>query len=210
MIERGGGLPINAALPTRNRVVAVGPEECCVESLDNIILHRRSVREYLEQPMPRGVLEKIMRAAHNALLIRARRGGPPCFVRPVLGVAKMSCELPTGLYELENNELKLRAGFDQERLRDCVSQAALGEAAALVVGVGDLGVALAERGERGYRELAQYSGVAIGAASLTAAAHGMGGCIAGGIIPAGLDGSAGMNGFNDCPLLGCTLGAPRR
>ena len=65
------------------------------------------------------------------------------------------------------------------------------------------------RGLRGYRELAQQAGVAVGVVWLAATALGLVGTAAGGVIAAGLRESAAMDGYHECPLLAFPLGHPR-
>lgn len=209
MLECGWFLPRDTARQASARRSRTEPLVAAVNSLDSVILRRRSLREYATTPINRTVLEQMMSAAQDMLWRRVENGGPPCFVKPVLCVSRGNADLPPGVYELSEGALSRRSAFSPELMGDCLSQKALGDCSVAMFAVGDLGRALAERGPRGYRESVQNSGATIGLASLVATSHLVGSCIAGGVIPAGLNGAAGMDGFRECPLLGCTFGYSR-
>ncbi len=210
MLECGAFLPSETDRQAAARRSRTEPLVAAVNSLDSIILRRRSLREYVSTPIDRTVLEQMMSAAQDILWRRVENGGPPCFVKPVLGVSRGSADLPAGIYELSSaGVLNRRSAFGPELMEDCLSQKALGECSVAMFAVGDLGLALLKRGPRGYREMLQHSGAAIGLTSLVSTSHLVGNCIAGGVIPAGLNRAAGMDGFRECPLLGCMFGYSR-
>lgn len=195
---RLGAIPGEAVRPVLN-------------SLDEVLRTRRAVREFSTRPVGGVLLRDLMVVAANALRTRENAGAARCFVRPVLAIGRGAHDLPPGLYEMNPSDGRLgrRASFSADLMAQCVNQDTLAASPAALVMIGDLDAALTERGVRGYRELAQHAGAAVGQAWLAATAHGLVGTAAGGVIAAGFRRAAGMDGFRECPLLGLHLGHPR-
>jgi SagB-type dehydrogenase family enzyme len=206
MLRASSVPPLRPATVWRSSALA-GDAPVTSQSLDQILRSRRAVREYASLPVSREALETIMRAAVVLSDWRSRCGSSPCFVRPVLAVARGTSALSAGLYELDGDgALVRRSDFNPEMMRECFNQSTFGDAPAAVFTVGDLGQALCERGSRGYREMSQHSGSIVGYVWLAATALGLAGTAAGGVIPAGLRIAAGMDGFRECPLLAFPFG----
>jgi SagB-type dehydrogenase family enzyme len=182
-----------------------------LNSLEEVLMTRRAVREFCERPVRAAVLRDLAVVAENALRTRENAGAARCFVRPVLAVGRGAHDLSPGLYELEPSygSLQKRAPFNADLMAQCVNQDTLAASPAALVMIGDLDASLTERGVRGYRELAQHAGAAVGQAWLAATAHGLVGTAAGGVIASGFRIASGMDGFRECPLLGLHLGHPR-
>ena len=102
--------------------------------------------------------------------------------------------------------LRRRGAFSPSLSVECSNQESLAAAPVSLFMIGDLRSALTERGSRAYSELAVHAGAAIGHAWLWATSVGMVGTAAGGVISGGLRRAAGMDGFNECPLLALNLG----
>jgi SagB-type dehydrogenase family enzyme len=182
-----------------------------LEDLGEILTTRRSVRRWLREPVPGAELHQVAALALEGMRRRLARGGPPCFVRPVLAVARGDAALPEGLYDLaeDGSALRRRCAFDVPMMKSIMFQSALAKAPAAVIFVGDLDRALAERGLRGYREMAQYAGTGAGLGWIAAASHGIGAVTAGGLMTVALRRVAGVDGYTECPILTLNLGVPR-
>jgi SagB-type dehydrogenase family enzyme len=208
ILRDGSAAPLHPSQPPcRESIRRQSAPEPAIGSLDDVLRTRKAVREYAPRPIGRTALEALMLAARAMSQRRRERGAPPCPVRPVLGVAIGGEDLPAAIYELdEGGELQRRAGFDSVQMRECFNQNTFGDAPAAIFTVADLGEALAQRGLRGYREIGQHAGSMVGSVWLTATALGLAGTAAGGVIPSGLRGAAGMDGFRECPLLAFPMG----
>jgi SagB-type dehydrogenase family enzyme len=205
---RGSSAPLTGGKSERTpRHTEMLAPDVAVTSLDDILRTRRAVREYSDRPVGRAALELLMLAATEFARRRIHRGAPPCWVRPVLGIANGQGEISAGLYEANSKRgLLKRADFGPALMRECFNQTSFGNAPAAIFTVGDLGGALSERGVCGYRELSQHAGSMIGHVWLAATSLGLSGSAAGGVIPSGLHAAAGMDGFNECPLLAFPFG----
>ena len=181
-----------------------------LETLDAILFARRAVREFGPESIARDLLERLTASAGDALDRRLTAGAPPCLVRPVLAVAVAADALSAGLYEADPaaGGLRRRGAFSRSLSVECSNQESLAAAPVSLFMIGDLRSALTERGSRAYSELAVHAGAAIGHAWLWATSVGMVGTAAGGVISGGLRRAAGMDGFNECPLLALNLGRP--
>ncbi len=181
-----------------------------LEALDRLLLARRAVREYAPAPVPADALREVAAAASDALARRLAAGAPACFARPVLAVAVGAEGLAAGLYraDLTTGDWRRCGDFSPALADECSNQRSLAAAPATLFLIGDLRAALTERGCRGYSELAVHAGAAVGEAWLRATSLGLVGTAAGGVIAGGLRRAAGMDGFNECPLLALHLGRP--
>lgn len=200
--------------PTRHTVVSSPPPAPSWStrlSLEAIVLSRRAVRSWASSPPSGELLAKITLEVAAFLAHRVARGAPPCFVRPVLGVARQTPDLARGLYELgEAGELVHIGDFDQNALRACTNQEALASSPAILVAVADLATAIEVRGARGYREAVQHAGAAVGHAWLVATGEGLGGTAAGAVLVGGLRAAARFDPRRSCPLLAFHFGLPLR
>ena len=123
------------------------------------------------------------------------------FVHAVRGLA-------AGCYDLSSITPKLDHPGDvrSEARAACMNQAPARDCAYLVSLAADLDAALASRGERGYRDLQLYAGLAVSRCQLAATALGLGSCpltvcdeVAAGFTPPG-----------KIPLLAIAVGSPAR
>jgi SagB-type dehydrogenase family enzyme len=196
----------NAVPPPRT---LAGPGIASSTPLDAILLKRRAVRNYADASGISGLaLREIFGAAAAALAARVAAGSPPCYVRPVLAVAR-SADWERGIYEIdESGGVRRRADFSPEAMDATVIQRSMGRAPAALFVIANLDAALRDRGIRGYLESAQHAGAAVGAAWLAVANRELGGSAAGGIVTAGLKQACGIDGFHECPLLGFFFGQP--
>lgn len=179
-------------------------------SLGQAIYARRSVRSYGAESIGRNIVEALLFNSSRFLFAREALGAEGAsLIRPLLAVARPQLDLPVGIYEISDcgTALKRRADFSTAAMAGCINQASLGSSPMAIFAVGNLRRALFERGARGYRELAQDAGAAIGHILLEASAFGLVGCAAGGVIADGLRVAAGLNGFDECPLLAFHFGA---
>ena len=175
------------------------------------MLARRAVRAWDEVAPAGALLRTLLDEADAIMSARAFNGGPPCFVRPMLAVARDATGLPRGLYERSGDELVRMAEFDGRAMRACTNQEGLSHAPAALFLVADLAAAATTRGARGYREAAQHAGAAVGHAWLVATSLGLGGTAAGGVLAAGLREAAGLKVLRRaCPLLAFHVGWPAR
>ncbi len=179
-----------------------------IHGLDEILRRRRATRVFSPAPPSDAVLRAVFAAAEEVVDARRAAGCAPSFVRPLLLVDAAGPDLPPGVYERRGRELVSRAAFGPEAALECTLQRGLATAPAHLVIVADLRAALAQRLARGYCEQAVHAGAAVGAAWLAATAHGLVGTAAGGVIADGLRLVAGLDGFNECPLLGFHAGLP--
>jgi hypothetical protein len=179
-----------------------------LKSLDEILRDRRAVREFAEIPIQSSVLKFIVSGSLCALARRVATGGPACFVRPFVAVARGDSDLPSGIYEVDSTTGTYlpRGAFNNSLAEECTNQRTLAAAPATLFMIGNLRSALTERGTRGYAELALYAGAAIGEAWLAATSKKVVGTAGGGVIAAGLRRAAGMDGFHECPFLALHLG----
>lgn len=180
-------------------------------SLEKIVLSRRAVRRWASASPSGELLAKLTVEVAAFLEHRVAHGAPPCFVRPVLGVARDLPGLSRGLYELgDADELVQIGNFDQDALRACTNQEALAGSPAILVAVADLATAIDVRGARGYREAVQHAGAAVGHAWLVATGEGLGGTAAGAVLVGGLRAAARLDPRRSCPLLAFHFGLPLR
>jgi SagB-type dehydrogenase family enzyme len=184
---------------------------CPLEVLDTILLARRAVREFAEEPIAANVVEQVAASASDAIARRLAAGAPPCFVRPLLAIALATGSLPRGTYDTNpaTGELHRRGDFSPALSEECSNQLTLASAPVTLFVVGNIRSALTERGGKGYSELAVHAGASVGEAWLRATSLGLIGTAAGGVVLGGLRLAAGLDGFHECPLLALHLGLPR-
>jgi len=202
--------PAPAATTARVATAAPRPRWAARGSLDAILLARRAVRAWDERAPSGPLLRALLAEVSGFLLARVAAGAPPCFVRPVLAVARAGEGVEPGLYEHETGELVRLADFDLAAMRACTNQEGLALSPAALFLVADLAAAVAARGARGYREAAQHAGAAVGHAWLVATGAGLGGTAAGGVLAGGLRAVAGFDPRRRCPLLAFHVGWPAR
>lgn len=178
------------------------------ERLDAVLRTRRAVRDYAPLPVARAAASGVLAAAEAMLAGRGGGCATTRFVRPVLGIARAASGEASGLFARDEGRLVRFGDFDPARSAACSNQLSLGAAPATVFTTVDLRRALTEHGARGYVEVAIDAGAAIGAAWLEAVARGLAGTAAGGVVAMGLREAAGMDGFNQCPLLALHFGHP--
>lgn len=177
------------------------------DSLGAALKSRRAVREFSSRPVSEAHLILLVQTAIASAQVRVERGAPPCFVRPVLAVARGNDNLEPGVYELDpNKRLRKRANFDETWMQCCFNQKTFGTARAAIFTIADLGQALQVRGLRGYQEACQHSGSMIGTVWLAASSLGIVGSAAGGVLADGLREVANVDGFQECPLLAFPMG----
>lgn len=181
-----------------------------LKALDEVLLRRRAVRAYASEQVSSVQTRAILESALIACDRRTAAGAPTGHVRPVLGVVSPIDGVDAGVYDVDPTtaDLHRRGPFDQALSRECSNQLALAAAPVTLFLVADLRAALTARGLAGYAEAALDAGSMAGEAWLRATAIGLVGCAAGGVIAGGLRRAAGMDGFNECPLLALHLGRP--
>jgi hypothetical protein len=168
---------------------------------------RRAIREYASTPIKPSDLEAVLDAATSISEARLRHGSPPLFVGSKVAIAMGDSQLIPGVYEKNKaNVLARTADFGRADMLDCFNQNSFGKCAGAMFTIADLGCSLAQRGMRGYREMAQHAGSIIGFAWLVSTSLGLVGSAAGGVIPAGLRRTIGADGFRECPLLALPFG----
>jgi len=149
--------------------------------------------------------------AHSVPAMREAVGAPPGLVRMVLLVPDALPALPAAIYEFAPDRpvpFVRRGEFDHQQADECINQLGLARSPVSLVAVADLRSALTRRMHRGYAEAAVAAGALIGMAWLAACSYGLVGTAAGGVIAHGLREAAGMDGFNECPMLALHLGRP--
>jgi SagB-type dehydrogenase family enzyme len=194
----------SAAAPSSGRV---SPRPA-VPSFDEILLSRRSIRDWAPTPVDADLVLELMLRADAMLRHRRAAGAGDCFVRPVAVLARGTDSFAAGLYELDGDRLRFRAPVDARQYAACVNQLSFSRSPASIVMIADLDATLARRGARGYREAALDAGAAIGTVWLAATAHGLAGSAAGGAVTSGFRAICGMDGYVECPLLGFHFGWP--
>jgi hypothetical protein len=179
-------------------------------ALEQILFQRRAIRSYARQPVPFVLARELSILASQFLRERVVLGAPACQARCMLAIARGDSELPSGLYELdaERGELVRRADFDQAALQETTNQQTLGDSPAALIVLGDLEAAGTAHGARGYRNLVQHAGAAVGRAWLAATGYGLGGTAAGGVIAGGLRAVTELDPYRECPLLAFHFGTP--
>lgn len=206
------GVTFSGALPTSAAPSAATADAQLVRSaLDEVLFARRAVREYGPAPIGLAALRRLIHHGLRFLQDRAIRGADTAvFIRPLLAVARGENSIDQGLYEFDiaTNGLVRIAPFSPQAMAGAVNQDSFAASPCAVFAVGNLRAALALRGVRGYRELVQDAGSLVGHLWLEATALGLVGSAAGGVISAGLHTSGGLNGFDQCPLLGFHFGRP--
>jgi SagB-type dehydrogenase family enzyme len=180
-----------------------------VGAWDELLLRRRSVRDFEPVPVDRAALETILAHAtavadhHRA--IRGRRVP----LRPFVAVAHDAPELAAGLYVYRGALVRsgdlphgaMGALFQQENMRS---------AAAGVFIAADLERIFGGRGTRGYGEALTAAGVLAAGIIHAATAAGVDGCPSGGFFEQGLRETQECDGFRDCPVFAVALGHARR
>jgi SagB-type dehydrogenase family enzyme len=201
--------PRLAALPSR--AYAAAPIWRVVPPLETIVLGRRAVRAWSAAPLSGEIVRQLVAEVDAYLGARVASGAPPCFVRPVLGLARDAGSVVRGLYELSSGSELARIGdFGLAAMRACTNQEGLALSPAVIIMVANLAAAVEQRGARGYREAVQHAGAAIGHAWLVATGAGLGGTAAGGVLIGGLRAVAGFDPRQRCPLLAFHFGWPSR
>lgn len=175
-----------------------------ISSLDKVLNMRRAIRHWDERPLDVADLGDLLGQVKRA--ITSRPGSPPCFVRPLLALARAANGLEPGLYD----GLRQVGGFDSLAMRSCINQDGLGASPAAIFFLADLDAAVRARGVRGYREAVQHAGVGAGHAWLVATSLGLAGTAAGGVLAAGIREATGIATMNGCALLAFHFGWPKR
>ncbi|MEA2720908.1 MAG: hypothetical protein QOJ39_2772 [Candidatus Eremiobacteraeota bacterium] len=180
-----------------------------VGAWNELLLRRRSVRDFAPVPVERASLETILghatAVADHHRLVRGRRVPLRAFV----AIAHDSPELPAGLYVYRDGLRRtgdlpdggMGALFQQENMRS---------AAAGVFIAADLEQIFAGRGTRGYGEALTAAGVLAAGVIHAATAAAVDGCPSGGFFEQGLRETQDCDGFRDCPVFAVALGHARR
>ncbi|MGW7133422.1 nitroreductase family protein [Streptomyces bobili] len=179
-----------------------------LNALDDVTLARRAVRNFAPAPPSGTALRTLVSAADRAIWARERAGADAALLRPWLLLSQDTEGLPSGVYASTPDGLLRRAEFSPSLARECTIQLGLAAAPSALVMVADLRTALTRRLVRGYCDQALYAGTGVAAAWLTATALGLVGTAAGGVIAHGLRCAAGLDGFNECPMLAFHVGLP--
>lgn len=210
MLNAAAPRPPSAGRPPGVTAPDEGPPPV-VASLDDVLERRRAIRVFGPAPPAAAVLEALVTAAQRVGAAREAAGCAASFVHPLLLVAEDGPGFASGIYERAHGPtgpLARRAAFGRQVAPECTLQLSLAAAPAALVMVTDLRRSVGGRFARGYCEQAVHAGAAVAAAWLTATSHGLVGTAAGGVIPDGLRAVAGLDGFNECPLLGLHVGPP--
>jgi SagB-type dehydrogenase family enzyme len=131
------------------------------DSIERIILRRGSTRRFLRDPIGFDQLSTVLAAMHESIPCDFRVANRPIndaylIVNAVDGLASGAYVFETQTQEL----LRLKAGrFRAQAAYLCLEQPLLGQAAAVVFLMADLGAVLEDLGARGYRVALLEAGI---------------------------------------------------
>lgn len=178
-------------------------------SLGQLLLARRSQREFQERALPLGVLEDILAIGADAARLAREAGG--LALRHTLWAVRTlgDAHAPAGVYRWDDAQRRLvRHGAEAGRaeLEACMSQRSFAAAPAVLFVTGDFEQAVTSHGARGYRDMVARAGSILARTQIGATAHGVAGCMWGGLAEDACGALLGVDRYRDCPLFGAALG----
>ena len=178
-------------------------------SLGQILLARRSQRAFAPRAVPLAQLEAILAIGAGAQQLALQAGG--LALRHTLWLVRTlgDADAPAGIYRWDHAQQRLAphgALPAQSLLESCMSQRSFARAPLVLFVSGDFEQAVTSHGARGYREMLGRAGAILARTQIGAAAHGVAGCMWGGIAEDACGEVLGIDRYRDCPLFGAALG----
>lgn len=178
------------------------------QSLEQIMLARRSLREYAARPIDLGILKSVLALSCDADQACVQTGALELRMKMWV-VSTLDGTLPKGAYcwNHASGELELRRNdVSQAMLEGTMSQKSFSHAPVVLFISADFEQAITTHGARGYRDMLNRAGTMMVRALLVAQAHGVGGCMWGGITEEMLGEVLNVDRYRDCPIFGGSLG----
>jgi SagB-type dehydrogenase family enzyme len=209
LIEMGGQLGVQRPLPQPRQIKHNGRGTAHIKrSLEDIMLARRSLREYAKRAISPELLNSILALGSDADQACVDAGGLALKLNFWV-VSTIPGKLPVGVYgwDQEANALQLRRqDYPLALLEGTMSQKGFSRAPIVLFISADFEHAITHYGARGYREMLNRAGTMMVRVLLAAEAHGIGGCMWGGITEEMLGQLLNVDRYRDCPVFGGSLG----
>jgi SagB-type dehydrogenase family enzyme len=200
--------PVRGAAPravAANALMAAGT----IPPLQELILARRSVRQFAPRPLSLAVAQQVLDVTFGADDALRRAGALPVRMTLWLALGAGGDGDEQGVYRWEPREgrlLRVRDGVTQQDVLATMLQHALARAPGVIYITGDFEQAVNDHGARGYRELISRAGALAARATLASVALGLGACPWGGLSEDGWGRLLGIDRYSECPLFGVSLG----
>jgi SagB-type dehydrogenase family enzyme len=181
--------------------------EVTVPPLRDMMLNRRSIRNFADRAVPLNVLNAIASLAIGINPLRVAHGALDVDIKLWAAVNKGDEQYEPGIYLAEEGQLQLqRAGCYPAQLEPMMLQRSLALAPVVFFITGNVETALISSNAKGYHELVRRAGAILSKLFLVAQGYQVQGCIFGGIYEETWGDVLGVDRYTDCPLLAGSLG----
>jgi len=204
--RRGSG--VSAHRPAARGGIVLPPPATAGTSISDVLVQRRSVREFQRRPVPLSALAAILAYAHHSDVEAWPGEDAECRPMRYIVLAQAVADLEPGAYEFDPTEkmmLSLRP-LSRAEFATCFLQVEFAAAPAAIWIVGDLAAACGRHGEFGHRQLLLRAGHSAHRLWMAAIALGMAGCLIGGMVAGAGRELLEMDGYWTAGLLGLALG----
>jgi len=196
--------------PMYSGVIKTAPDPLTdveVAPLKDLLLKRRSLRDFSDKPVPLDILTGMVSVALNNNPLRVAHGGLDVDVQLWIAVNIGTEQYQPGIYQFNDGQLELRKqGCTVEQLEPMILQRSLAHAPVVFFLTGNVEDALIKYNARGYHDLIRRAGATMSSLFLIGQGYGVSGCVYGGIYEETWSDVLPIDRYTNCPLLAGSLG----